>query len=63
MQVDGTPAEALRVNYGFLGVVLEPGSHEIEWRFTPFGLRAGLMISGLAVLILLAWTHAGRSRD
>jgi hypothetical protein len=49
--VDGKPAPLLRCNYIMRGVYLEPGSHQIEFRFAP--PMATLYVSLLAILIAL----------
>ena len=47
------PAEALRANFAFRGVKLEPGKHEIEWRYRSPWLMKGLLFTGASVLLLL----------
>lgn len=54
LKVNGKPVELKRMN-GFLsGVVLEPGSNKLEFRFRPDGLTLGLIISFLTFLISVA---------
>jgi hypothetical protein len=53
--VDGAPAEVLRVNGDFLGCVVGPGRHAVEFHFRPASVRWGLALSlaGLGLTILL----------
>lgn len=52
--VDGKPAELLRCNYLMRGVHLEPGEHQVEFKFEPeFGLIfVSLAAIGIGVLML-----------
>ena len=52
--VDGAPTELLRADYAFRGVALPAGRHRVELRYVPRPLYAGLAISALALLVLLA---------
>lgn len=52
---DGQPAP-IASRYGrFLAVELAPGAHEVELRFVPPGLLAGLGVSAASALALAAW--------
>ena len=44
----------------FRGVWLEPGSHEVVYRFAPASLRAGLAIFALTLAAIAAAGIAGR---
>jgi hypothetical protein len=60
--VDGGPAEILRADLMFRAVRLEPGSHQVVFRYRPAGVRWGACISAagmLAWLAALAWSLAG----
>ena len=62
--VDGGPAEVLRVNGDFLGVLVEPGRHAVALQFAPLSLRLGKVFScfsaGLLGLVLLgSWILPG----
>ncbi|MFN7133399.1 MAG: hypothetical protein ACK4N5_15070, partial [Myxococcales bacterium] len=50
---DGAEAPLLRVNGMWLGVTVDGGSHEVRFRYRVPGLRAGLALSALALLVLL----------
>jgi hypothetical protein len=52
--VDGQPVEILRANYAFRAVAVPAGTHRVTMTFQPASWRAGLGISVLAVLLLLA---------
>ncbi|MEJ2502951.1 MAG: YfhO family protein [Gemmatimonadota bacterium] len=52
--VDGQPAPVHRVNHTFRGVVVPAGTHEVVFEFRPEGVYAGLTISLLAALAILA---------
>jgi len=53
--VDRQPAAVVRVYGDFMGCVLEPGEHAVEFNFVPASFRHGLWMSlaGLAVLLAL----------
>lgn len=50
--VDGRPTTIRRANYGFRAVDVPSGSHMIELRYVPPGLRTGTIISVLAAAII-----------
>ncbi|MBR5372610.1 MAG: YfhO family protein [Oscillospiraceae bacterium] len=49
-EVNGAPAEAERVSYGFMAVFCDAGENEIRFHYRTPGLRVGLMISAAAVI-------------
>jgi hypothetical protein len=51
--VDGKRVDTYTVNALQRGVVLPGGSHTVEFRYEPRSLRAGVAISGLAVIAIL----------
>ena len=57
--VDGKKKEILRTDFLFRGVVLEGGQKEVIFRYRPFSLKLGMIISlvtiGLLFLYLLYW--------
>jgi hypothetical protein len=53
VRVDGEEATALRVNDVMRGVVVGAGRHQIEWSYKVAGLRAGALVSLLALAALL----------
>lgn len=59
-KVDGKPVEALRVNYAFRGVKLEPGKHVVEWEYSSPWLRKGFFVSGASIVLLLGGLLAFR---
>ena len=68
VKVDGTPVETYGVSEAFLAFDVPAGEHTVELRYTPQGLWAGILFSGinLCLVILLAiLTHIRlqRKRD
>ena len=51
--VDGEEAEVHRADYGFMGLKLSAGNHDIRFQYQPPGLYAGLMISCLCTLLFV----------
>jgi hypothetical protein len=53
--VDGKPAKVVRAYGDFMGCVVPPGSHTIQFRFAPFSLALGkwLTLAGLALAVLI----------
>jgi hypothetical protein len=49
--VDGMPTPIYPTNFAFQGLALAAGKHEVEFRFTPPGMRLGAIISGLAAFL------------
>jgi uncharacterized membrane protein YfhO len=60
--VDGQPAPVLRANYAFRAIRLGPGQHQVQLTFTPRSWTAGLAVSGLTLLVLVAWGVWRRTR-
>ena len=54
------PIPLIRVHQIMTGMVLAPGTHDIQLVYHPPGLRLGMALSGIGVL-LLCWK--GRKRD
>lgn len=52
--VDGAPAPILRANVAFRAVALGAGRHEVEMVCRPAGLYAGLVVSALTAMAVLA---------
>ena len=50
--VDGVPANILRVDYAFRGVLVGPGTHRVELRYRPTSLRVGAAVSGAGLLLV-----------
>ena len=51
--VDGSYVTLYEVNGLFRGVLVPPGSHHIEMRFTPQSLRLGIGMLGIALLLII----------
>lgn len=52
--VDGRPADIERVDYLLRGVVVPPGRHVVAFRYVPASVIAGLVVSVLTALALIA---------
>jgi hypothetical protein len=52
--VDGRESPVERADYAFRAVRLEPGRHEVEFRYDPGSVRLGLALSVLALLAIVA---------
>jgi len=55
--VGGVEVPNLTANFAFRGVALDPGTHEVVWRYRPLSVGVGLLLSGLGLSLLsgLAW--------
>lgn len=60
--VDGEPAEVLRVNTAFRGVVVPEGSHVVTLWYSPSEFRLGFLISGITAVLALGWLALGWRR-
>jgi len=57
-RVDGQPSRVFIANALFRAVALEPGVHEIEFRFEPLSQLIGAVVSAISLLVvltLIAW--------
>jgi uncharacterized membrane protein YfhO len=64
--VDGKPVPIVRADYGFRGVAVPRGRHEVEFRYAPASLRCGAGVSAAAVFVvvlLILWRPAPEARD
>ena len=57
--IDGRPAELVRVYGDFMGAVVEPGRHEVRFRFDPASLRIGRSVSLAAAALSLVLAVLG----
>ena len=67
-RVDGEEAEIWRVDYGFCGIVLEPGEHEIQMIYKCPGFAAGaagsiFFLALTAAIWAVIWYRAKRKAD
>lgn len=63
-RVNGEDAPIVAANHAFRAVRLNPGANDVELRYWPPGLTAGLWLSGLAAAtILAAGIHGRRSEE
>ncbi len=54
--VDGKKIKPISIKDGFLGVYLDEGSHKLEFRYYPRGLKAGLLVTVSTILLLLVYS-------
>lgn len=54
VKVDGVEGTILQANHYFRAVKLGPGNHTVEFDYMPVGFKAGLAITLITVLVLLA---------
>ena len=54
--VDGAAVPVYPADHAFVGVVLPPGSYQIQFRFEPASWRLGLTV-GAGTLLLLCWNE------
>jgi hypothetical protein len=45
VNIDGSPAQIVRTNHAFQGVVIPPGTHRIEFTYRPASYRVGLYLT------------------
>ncbi len=54
LYLNGEKTPLMHLNGMYMGVLLAPGSYDVELRYTTPGLRLGALISALALLVLAA---------
>ena len=60
--LDGRPTPILRVNLAMRGVSLLPGTHRIVLSYAPPGWKAGIVLSTVSLVLLVAFLAAARLR-
>lgn len=60
--VNGQPARIYEVNGGLSGIAVPAGGAEIQMTFTPKGLKKGIAVSGIGVLLVLGIIVLDRRR-
>ncbi len=58
--IDGQEATILRGNHFYRAVKLGPGEHTLEFDFFPEGFKAGLIVSGITLMLVLVGCVFGR---
>ncbi len=53
-KIDGERTKLMRANQMYMGILLEPGSHEIELTYETPGLKAGSILSKIGFLLFIA---------
>ena len=63
--VDGAETEIYPVNLGLSAIKVNPGTHQIEFRFLPQGLREGIILSlaGLLMMFIVFFVERLRKRN
>ena len=69
--VDGQPAQVLRVNTMYTGLLLPPGAHDIQLNYVTPGMKLGLACSALGAAavvvyfggVVLGWVRRRRDAD
>jgi hypothetical protein len=51
--VDSQPTQILRANYAFMALPLEPGRHQVIFRYEPFSWKLGVLVSGISALLII----------
>lgn len=51
--IDGEKTEAIEIGNAILGAMIKPGTHTVEYKYTPRGLKIGIVVSSVAVLGVL----------
>jgi Bacterial membrane protein YfhO len=61
--VDGRPAPVLTANVVWRGVLLQPGQHQVEFKFDPLSLKLGLALTAFGLLLAAGlWVIGSRRR-
>lgn len=63
VKIDGKEAEPYKIFDTFLSVHMTAGTHEVSLEYMPEGLRAGGMITGGSILILLVLTGLAAGKN
>lgn len=58
--VNGKPAPIVKANVGFMAVVAPAGNNEIVFSYYTPGLHAGIVLTGISILLLLAYLYLTR---
>ncbi len=53
-EVDGVPAEIVRADHAFRGVLLDAGTHRVVFRYEPASVRVGALLSAAGLAVVLA---------
>jgi hypothetical protein len=59
--VDGRPVPLHQTDIALQGLWLDAGDHVVELRFWPVGLTAGMIITGMTIVLVLALVLVGRA--
>ena len=53
VSIDGNPAQLVEADHAFTGVYVPAGSHRVEFSYKGKGLAIGLVVTGIALVILV----------
>lgn len=53
VKVDGKEAKKVKIGDALIGINLDEGNHEIEFKYEPQGLRIGIIISAATLILLI----------
>jgi uncharacterized membrane protein YfhO len=62
-KIDGSDTEILRANYSFMTVYIPDGVHNVRFCYETPGLKAGLLLSVISLLIFIVLCIIGRKND
>lgn len=64
LKVDGHPVDLMVANFGMLAAPVPAGAHDVELTYRVPGLREGMLVGALGILVLgaLRWRRARRRR-
>ncbi len=58
--VDGTSVKIYQANYKFRAILLEPGTHRVQFRYRPWSFRIGLIITLSTILVIAIYLWRSR---
>ncbi len=61
IRVDGQQVTAVKMLDAFIGVNLEPGTHTVEMEYYPEGLKEGMLLTVISLLVLAVMVFVERS--
>lgn len=62
LKIDGKPAELKNVNIGFMGTEISDGYHEIELSYMPLGLKVGILLTIIGLILYIVTIVIERKR-
>ena len=62
-KIDGIDTEILRANYSFMTVYIPDGVHNVRFCYETLGLKVGLLLSIISLLIFIVLCIIGRKNE